>query len=108
MEANVFILTGAVSSRPIEGQRLVVYQGCGEGRLEFQLYPNGTLISTRHRMCVKPIGASVTDGTKVGRMRLRFITLLSIYLNIPTPTHLPVLIHPFIISIFQGGCVQQL
>ena len=53
-------------TRPQDGQVLVVYQGCGEDRLEFKLYPNGILMHTKHNMCVKPVGASVTDGTEVG------------------------------------------
>ena len=53
-------------TRPKDGQVLVVYQGCEEDRLEFKLYPNGTLMNTRHTMCVKPVGANVTDGTEVG------------------------------------------
>ncbi|CAB4026654.1 MAM and LDL-receptor class A domain-containing 2-like, partial [Paramuricea clavata] len=60
----IHILLGGYT-RPKDGQPLVVYRGCGQGRLEFQLFTNGTLMHTRHSMCVKPIG-TVTDGAKVG------------------------------------------
>jgi hypothetical protein len=69
----IHILLGGYR-RPKEGQPLVVYQGCGQGRLEFQLFTNGTLMHTRHSMCVKPIG-TVTDGAKVGKLGLKCITL---------------------------------
>jgi hypothetical protein len=52
--------------KPIEGQFLVTYKGCGEDRQEFQLLPNGVLMITKRGMCVKPTGR-VTDGVKVGK-----------------------------------------
>ncbi|CAB3994109.1 RNA-directed DNA polymerase from mobile element jockey [Paramuricea clavata] len=55
------------SSRPNDGENLVLYRTCGKDRLEFLLWPNGTLMHTRHRMCVKPIATGpLTDGVKVG------------------------------------------
>ena len=56
-------------SRPKDGQFLMVHQGCGKDQLEFQLWPNGTLMLTRHGMCVKPTGP-VTDGVQVGKLVL--------------------------------------
>ena len=44
----------------------MTYIGCGIDRHEFQLWPNGTLMLTKYRMCVKPTGP-VTDGVKVGK-----------------------------------------
>ncbi|CAB3989870.1 MAM and LDL-receptor class A domain-containing 1-like [Paramuricea clavata] len=52
-------------NKPKEGQFLVTYEGCAKDRLEFQLWPNGTLMLTRHSMCVKPTDR-MTDGVKVG------------------------------------------
>jgi hypothetical protein len=58
---------GGGFNRPKDGKRLVLYKGCGESRLEFHLWANGTLMHTRHSMCVKPIG-TVTDGVRVGKL----------------------------------------
>ena len=58
---------GSGFNRPKDGKRLVLYKRCGESRLEFQLWENGTLMHTRHSMCVKPI-VTVTDGVRVGKL----------------------------------------
>ena len=45
----------------------MLYQGCGEEQQEFQLWPNGSLMLTRHGMCVKPISNEAgVYGIKVG------------------------------------------
>ena len=46
---------GAAYLRPKNGENIVLYQGCGEEQQEFQLWPNGSLMLTKHGMCVKPI-----------------------------------------------------
>jgi hypothetical protein len=58
---------GAAYNRPNNGQPLLVYQGCGEEQTEFQLWPNGSLMLTRHGMCVKPTG-QVTNGVRVSKL----------------------------------------
>jgi hypothetical protein len=58
-------------TRPKDGELLVVHQGCGRGWQEFQLWPNGSLMFTRHGMCVKPIGF-LLDGVEVGQLVLRY------------------------------------
>jgi hypothetical protein len=53
----------------------VVHRGCRESRLEFQLWPNGTLMHTKYGMCVRPnTRRPVTDGVQVGKLVLGFIT----------------------------------
>ena len=61
---------GAAYLRPNNGQPLVVYQGCGEEQTEFQLWPNGSFMLTRHGMCVKPINGNgqVTNGVRVSKL----------------------------------------
>jgi hypothetical protein len=51
----------------------MTHQGCGKDRLEFQLWPNGTLMVTKYAMCVKPTGP-VTDGVMVGKLVLKYIS----------------------------------
>ena len=65
---------GAAYLRPKNGEYIVLYQGCGEEQQEFQLWPNGSLMLTRHRMCVKPI-ASESDvySVKVRTQSLSFV-----------------------------------
>ena len=75
----IHVLNGA-RQRPKEGQFLVIFTGCGKDRLEFQLLPNGTLLHTRHGMCVKPTGP-VTGGVKVGKLVLRYISSFEIILE---------------------------
>ena len=66
---------GAAYSRPPIGKNIVVYQGCGEEQQEFQLWPNGSLMLTRHRMCVKPKGAEGgVNGAKVRTRRLSSVS----------------------------------
>ncbi|CAB4040151.1 RNA-directed DNA polymerase from transposon BS, partial [Paramuricea clavata] len=45
---------GDAYNRPKDGQSLVLDQGCWKGQQELQLWPNGTLMLTRHGMCAKP------------------------------------------------------
>jgi hypothetical protein len=68
----IHVLLGAFT-KPKEGQFLVTHDGCLEDRLEFQLWPSGILILTRYGMCVKPTGP-VTDGVRVGKKSLRYIS----------------------------------
>jgi hypothetical protein len=56
----------------------MTYEGCGQDRLEFQLLPNGILMLTKYGMCVKPAGW-VTDGLKVGKLVLKYISSFEIY-----------------------------
>ena len=56
----------------------MTYRGCGQDRLEFQLWPNGILMLTKYGMCVKPTGR-VTDGVKVGKLVLNYISSFEIY-----------------------------
>ena len=53
-------------NRPNDGQFLVVHHGCWEGMQEFRLWPNGTLMLTKHNMCVRPnTTGPVTNGAQV-------------------------------------------
>ena len=62
-------VAGDAYNRPKDGQSLVLDQGCWKGQQEFQLWSNGTLMLTRHGMCVKPNATGqVSDGVKVGKL----------------------------------------
>lgn len=50
--------------KPKDNQPLVLYFGCGQDRLEFQL-TNGNLKLTQYNMCVGPRGGATTSGTPV-------------------------------------------
>lgn len=50
----IHILHGGFT-KPADAQKLVIHAGCGEERLEFKLWSNGTLMHTKHNMCVRPI-----------------------------------------------------
>ncbi|CAH3028156.1 unnamed protein product [Porites evermanni] len=47
-----------------EGNKLMIFAGCSESRLEFKL-DNGSLIHTASGKCVQPVG-EVTDGVALG------------------------------------------
>ena len=48
------------------GQKLVIYEGCGETRLEFKLLYDKKLMHINENMCVRP--ASDNDGSQVSEL----------------------------------------
>ena len=67
------IVSGDRSNKPKEGQFLVTIERCGHPLLEFQLWPNGTLMFIIYGMCVKPTGP-MSDGVQVGKLVLKYIS----------------------------------
>ncbi|XP_057298293.1 MAM and LDL-receptor class A domain-containing protein 2-like isoform X2 [Hydractinia symbiolongicarpus] len=62
----IHVLNGAFK-KPKEMQPLVVYNGCGQDRLEFVLQPDGSFKMTMWKMCIAVVGGqSATSGAKIG------------------------------------------
>ena len=58
----------------------MLYQGCREEQQEFQLWPNGSLMLTRHGMCVKPISNDAdVYGIKV-RIHQQVISVIDLHI----------------------------
>ena len=57
------------------GQNLVIYEGCGETRLEFKLLSDNKLVHINENMCVRP--ANDTDGSPVSKLLIYFINHFS-------------------------------
>lgn len=67
-------ILGAAYLRPKNGEYIVVYPGCGEEQQEFKLWPNGSLMLTRHDMCVKPVASE--DGVHDVKVRTQSLSFL--------------------------------
>ena len=59
----IHVLNGAFT-KPKDETQLVLYDGCGQNRLEF-VFANGLIKLTKYNMCVKLKGGSTSSGTKV-------------------------------------------
>ena len=59
----IHVKNGAYT-KPASNTALVLYYGCGQDRLEFQL-TGGNLKLTKYNMCVGPRGGATTSGTVV-------------------------------------------
>ena len=59
----IHVLNGG-HAKPKDETQLVLYDGCGQNRLEF-VFANGLIKLTKYNMCVKLKGGATSSGTKV-------------------------------------------